>query len=146
MNQRTGSFEDYQGCWRNIRLERAGGVLTMTLHTTGGPLLWGARAGSVHDQIGRALREIARDRENRVMIFTGCGDAFCAGMDLQDLPGPEEPDAWLRLMREGKGSRVKPGMTARDRVRAATPHRLQWRRGAICGGPSQRRAPLAGGG
>ena len=88
--------------WRNIRLERAEGVLTLTLHTDGGPLLWGARPGSVHDQLGRVFREIARDRNNRVLILTGSGDAFCAGMDLQDLPGAEEPDAWLRLMREGQ--------------------------------------------
>ena len=102
MSRTADLFEDYRGRWRNIHLERVDGILTLTLHTNGGPLLWGARAGSVHDQLGRALREIARDRDNRVLLLTGSGDAFCAGMDLQDLPGPEEPDAWLRLMREGQ--------------------------------------------
>jgi enoyl-CoA hydratase/carnithine racemase len=74
----------------------------MRLHSNGGPLLWGARAGSIHDQLGCAFREIGCDPENRVLILTGSGDAFCAGMDLQDLPGAEEPAAWLRLMREGQ--------------------------------------------
>ena len=95
-------FDNYRNRWPNLRLEHADGVLQMTLHSDGGPLLWGAREGSVHDQLGRALREIARDRSQRVLILTGAGDAFCAGMNMQDLPPPEETDAWQRLMREGQ--------------------------------------------
>jgi enoyl-CoA hydratase/carnithine racemase len=94
-------LDTYRDQWPNLRLQHADGVLQMTLHSDGAPLLWGAREGSVHDQLGRALREIARDRSQRVLILTGAGDAFCAGMNMQDLPPAEETDAWQRLMREG---------------------------------------------
>lgn len=97
-------FADYQHRWpANIQLERdAAGVVTLTLHTRGGPLLWGAKPGSIHDTFSQAMRELARDAENRVLLLTGSGEAFCAGMAMDELPGPEEPNAWLRLMREGQ--------------------------------------------
>jgi enoyl-CoA hydratase/carnithine racemase len=101
MKSNKSGFEGYKNSWRNLALTREDGVLQMRLHTDDGPLLWGAREGSVHDQIGEALREINRDRGNRVLILTGSGDAFCAGMNMQEMPPPEETDAWLRLMREG---------------------------------------------
>ena len=102
MTHDIDSYEAYQGRWRNLALTREDGVLQMRLHTDGGPLLWGAREGSVHDQLGRALRVIARDRGNRVLLLTGSGGAFCAGMNMAELPPPEEANPWMRLMREGQ--------------------------------------------
>ena len=98
----SSCFEDYKDRWRNIRLQRDDGVLLMTLHSDGSSLRWGALAGSVHDQLGPAWREIGRDPDNRVLILTGAGDAFCAGMNRQELPTLEEANAWLRIMREGQ--------------------------------------------
>ena len=71
-------FDDYKARWRNLHLERESGVLLMRLHSDGESLLWGARAGSVHDQLGRAWRAINRDRDNRVLILTAAARPVAA--------------------------------------------------------------------
>jgi len=68
-------FEEYAGRHQFIKLERDDGILQMTLHSKGGELLWG---GHPHEELSYAFGEIARDRENRVVILTGSGDNFCA--------------------------------------------------------------------
>ena len=72
-------FEDYQNKYKHIRMERHDGILEMTLHSEGGPLKWG---GPPHEELSYAFNDIARDYENRCVIITGTGDAFCAEMDL----------------------------------------------------------------
>ncbi|HLW70823.1 MAG TPA: enoyl-CoA hydratase/isomerase family protein [Candidatus Binataceae bacterium] len=68
-------FEDYAGKYEFIKMERDDGILQMTLHSKGGELLWGGRP---HEELSYAFGEVARDRENRVVIVTGSGDNFCA--------------------------------------------------------------------
>lgn len=92
----------YAHRYRNVRLERGDGILEMQLHSAGGPLKWGAKEGSIHAQLGEAFQLIARDPENRVLIITGTGDAFCDGMDFAELPSPEEAGLAQRLIREGQ--------------------------------------------
>src|SRR5271154_2378447 len=82
-------------------MERSAGVLEMTLHTNGAALKWGAMSGSVHEQLGEAFFAVARDADTRVVILTGAGDAFCAEMNLAELP-PTDSHEWSRLMREGR--------------------------------------------
>ncbi|MFT0170428.1 enoyl-CoA hydratase/isomerase family protein [Paraburkholderia mimosarum] len=95
-------FEDYGRRFANIELERRDGVLQVRLHTNGGPLKWGALDGSIHGQLGEAFYQIARDLENRVVILTGTGDAFCDAMNYAELPAEPLAQIWPRLQREGQ--------------------------------------------
>jgi enoyl-CoA hydratase/carnithine racemase len=95
-------LEEYGGRFSNINFERRDGVLQVRLHTDGGPLKWGALAGSIHSQLGEAFYQIARDLENRVVILTGTGDSFCDAMNYEELPTEPLATTWPRLQREGQ--------------------------------------------
>lgn len=91
-------FADYSESYRHVRMERTDGILQMTLHSKGGPLKWGARP---HEELGFAFADVGSDPENRVIILTGTGDAFCDGFH----PGPSEPIAarhWDAVYQDGK--------------------------------------------
>ena len=96
------SFESYAGRFANIELIKRDGILQMSVHTDGGSLQWGALDGSIHTQLGECFRAIARDPEVRVLIITGKGEAFCAGMNMQEIPQEPLAQGWHRLLREGK--------------------------------------------
>lgn len=74
----------------------------MRLHSGSAALKWGAMPGSIHEQLGDAFHDIGRDEENRVVILTGTGEAFCAEMNLAELPGADDVGYWHRIMREGR--------------------------------------------
>ncbi|WP_223446179.1 enoyl-CoA hydratase/isomerase family protein [Pseudomonas sp. BF-R-19] len=95
-------LEEYSQRFANIRLERTDGILQLTMHSAGESLNWGALDGSIHTQLGDCFREIARDPEVRVLIITGIGEAFCASMNLQEVPSEPMSKGWHRLQREGK--------------------------------------------
>ncbi|MCX7864075.1 MAG: enoyl-CoA hydratase/isomerase family protein [Novosphingobium sp.] len=96
-------LEDYRDKYRCISFARdEAGVLEMTMHTRGGPALWGTSLTSLHAELGQAFRDVADDPENRIVILTGTGDSFIAAMD------PEEPfheqslaHMWIRIHEEG---------------------------------------------
>lgn len=95
-------FSRYQNKYRNIHFERHDGVLEVRLHSDSDALKWGAMPGSIHEQLGDAFHDIGRDEENRVVILTGTGSAFCAEMNLAELPGANDAGYWHRIMREGR--------------------------------------------
>lgn len=65
---------DYRDRYEHVAFDRTDdGVLEMRVHTEGGPLRWGL---GPHDDLYRAFRDVADDRENRVVIFTGTGEEF----------------------------------------------------------------------
>jgi enoyl-CoA hydratase/carnithine racemase len=81
-----------------IHFERdAQGILIMRLHSNGGPVVY---AGQNHNDWCSAFYEVGNDRDNRVVILTGTGDAFINqfGWD-QPLNGAED---WDRIYWEGK--------------------------------------------
>jgi enoyl-CoA hydratase/carnithine racemase len=96
-------FDDYRERYQTIRFARSDdGVLTMTLHTRGGPALWGTSLTSLHCELGRACGDIARDPDNRVIVITGTGESFCAGMDPKErFPEPSLAAMWPRIYQEG---------------------------------------------
>lgn len=57
------------------------------------------RLNAINDELARALRDacdlIGRDQAVRVVVLTGVGRGFCAGIDLRgfgpDIPGPDAP-------------------------------------------------------
>ena len=96
------TLNDYAEKYRNIRFERRDGILQMALHTDNGPLRWGADPGAVHEQLGAAFFDVGRDRENRVMILTGTGDAFCKDRNAAEYTETYNADYWYRISREGR--------------------------------------------
>ena len=76
-------YVDYKDAYRYAKLERHDGILEVTLHTNGGPVVWDGR---IHHQLGYLFADIAADPDNRIVIITGTGDSFIetenAGHDL----------------------------------------------------------------
>lgn len=71
---------EYSRRYSCLSMKRAEGILQLTIHAKGEPqrpCLWSA---APHEELSYAFYEIARDRENRCIILTGAGDAFCAEM------------------------------------------------------------------
>jgi enoyl-CoA hydratase/carnithine racemase len=91
-------FDDYREKYSHIRMERQGGILQITFHTEGSALKW---SGPSHEQLGYAFADIARDQENRAVIMTGTGDAFCAEIDMSGI-GRITPEMWDHVYKDGK--------------------------------------------
>ncbi len=62
--------------------EADGGIATITLNR---PDRLNAISGPMLESLSRALRDADRDRDVRVIVLTGAGRGFCAGLDLKDL-------------------------------------------------------------
>jgi len=70
----------------NILFECDGGIATLTLNR---PDKLNAYTTEMGDEITRAFRSVQRDDRVRVVILTGAGRAFCAGVDLEHLKAHE---------------------------------------------------------
>ena len=94
---------DYAAKYHGINFTRDDtGVLEMTIHTRGGPAKWGTSLKSLHAELGQAFLDIARDGENRLVILTGTGESFIAGMDAEEpYPEPSLSAMWPRIHDEG---------------------------------------------
>ena len=64
-----------------VLVERDGHVATLTLNR---PERLNAISGPMLEQLSERLLELDADREVRVIVITGSGRGFCAGLDLQD--------------------------------------------------------------
>lgn len=62
-----------------VLVDRADGVVTVTLNR---PEKKNAINGSMWDELRACFREVSERRDDRVMVLTGAGDAFCSGADL----------------------------------------------------------------
>jgi enoyl-CoA hydratase/carnithine racemase len=62
-----------------IVLTRDAGVATLTLNR---PSVMNALTPELFSELGRRFDEIAANPEDRVLVLTGSGDAFCGGADL----------------------------------------------------------------
>ncbi len=67
-----------------IIVERAGGVVTVTLNR---PERKNAGNGLMWQELKQVFDETARNREDRVLVLTGAGGAFCSGADITDPGG-----------------------------------------------------------
>src|SRR5437588_10649285 len=92
-------FDGYRESFSNARLTRSeSGVLEVALHTDGGTLVFN---GHTHEQFVDLFHAIGADRDNRVVILTGSGDAF---MERITLDGFDffTPRGYDKIYREGK--------------------------------------------
>ena len=71
-----------------LLIDKADGIATLTLNR---PQAMNALSGALRTSLGRTFRELASSSEARVIILTGSGRAFCAGLDLKELSGEIEP-------------------------------------------------------
>lgn len=68
--------------YEDLLYEVEGGIATITLNR---PDRLNAISFAMLESLSRALREADLDRGVRVIILTGAGRGFCAGLDLKDL-------------------------------------------------------------
>nr|WP_295745567.1 enoyl-CoA hydratase/isomerase family protein [uncultured Acidocella sp.] len=92
-------FETYRDAFANARLSRKpNGVLEVKFHTENGKLVFN---GHTHEQFVQLFHAIGEDRDNRVVILTGSGDAF---MDAISPDGFDffTPQGYDKIFREGR--------------------------------------------
>jgi enoyl-CoA hydratase/carnithine racemase len=68
--------------FKTLVVDRADGVVTITLNR---PAKKNAIDGVMFDELLTAFREIGGDAQNRVVVLTGAGGAFCSGLDLSAM-------------------------------------------------------------
>jgi enoyl-CoA hydratase/carnithine racemase len=103
------SFEEYKDRYPHIRMERSDdGILLMQLHDgDGGEFEW---SFSNHHEIAFSWRDVGADRDNKLIILTGSGDAFLRREYLQtdkvDREGMDDPRRvaveWIDAHSHGK--------------------------------------------
>ena len=81
----------------DILTERAGSILRVTLNR---PAKKNAMTSSMYVTLAEILNDAAKNEEIRVVLWSGAGDSFSAGNDIEDFlknpPGPgESPQAQL---------------------------------------------------
>jgi enoyl-CoA hydratase/carnithine racemase len=94
-------FADYRDDYRNVELTRDdSGILTVRLHTEGGPFRWNLKA---HEELASVWDNVSRDEENAVVVLTGTGDSFIAegGVFAADSNWVT-PQAWRHVHRVGR--------------------------------------------
>ena len=95
----TSAEPAYFTAFQHIRMTRdAAGVLVVEFHKDGGPLVFDARD---HTEFGEAFYRIGQDRANKVVILTGAGGAFIAGVDFASFGDVSDPLVWSQIHDEG---------------------------------------------
>jgi len=92
------AFEEYSNKYKHVKMERRDGILQLTLHNNGGPVIWNFDS---HHETAHALGDVARDRDNKVVIITGAADVFIADHEFGDankIPAA----AWDHIITDGK--------------------------------------------
>lgn len=85
--------------YENFAFERSDdGVLTLRFHTDGGPITF---TGTTHEDLPKALEDIAHDPDNRALVLTGTGDVFMDSIDGASLGEIFRPAHWEKIRREG---------------------------------------------
>ena len=79
---------EYQDRFETVAFRREDGILEMRLHRDGGEASWSADEAGMNGELGRAFAAVADDLENRVVIFTGTGDNWLGGLDM-NRPFPD---------------------------------------------------------
>jgi len=67
-----------------IIVEREAGVVTVTLNR---PERKNAANGTMWQELYATVQEVTRRRDDRVLVITGAGGAFCSGADIGDPKG-----------------------------------------------------------
>ncbi len=100
-----GAYPDYE----TIRIENDDGVTTVTLNR---PEKKNAINPAMSADMVDALDRLRFDKATDVLVFTGAGDSFCAGMDLKEtfVDLKDKPLEWDRtqaLAQEWRGQKLR---------------------------------------
>jgi enoyl-CoA hydratase len=90
--------------YRTVKLDKRGTVLTATLSNPGKKNAFFPAMGQ---DLDRLWREVDYDDDIRVVVLTGEGDAFCAGLDLSYLAGGAGTGSRTRRKGQTKGIRSR---------------------------------------
>lgn len=95
--------------FETLLLEKQDGIATVTLNR---PNKRNAMNPRLHEEMTVALEQLRYDNEARVIVITGSGPAFCAGMDLKEFfsdlkSKPAEYDRITRLAVEWRGRTLR---------------------------------------
>ena len=95
--------------YETLLVDVADGVATVTLNR---PEKRNAMNPRLHEDMTAALEALRYDDAARVLVITGAGPAFCAGMDLREFftalkDQPAEYDRILRLSTEWRGRTLR---------------------------------------
>lgn len=92
------TFEQYSTSYRHVAMRREHGILELTLHSDGGPLVWG---DDPHTELGYCFADVAADPDNRVVVLTGAGPDFIASIDTSWVGGMN-PEKWSKIYFHGR--------------------------------------------
>ena len=95
--------------YKTLLIEKSDGVAILTFNR---PDKKNAMNPQLHEDMTAALQELRYDDAARVLILTGAGDTFCAGMDLKEVfyelrDQPARYDRVLRLATEWRGRTLR---------------------------------------
>ncbi len=93
------TLREYATKYSFLKMERQDGILEVTFHDNGGPLVV---TDALHATLGYAWNDIGSDRENKVIILTGTGDVFCTGTRGSDPTAFTTPDGLSKGSRDGR--------------------------------------------
>jgi feruloyl-CoA hydratase/lyase len=95
--------------YQTVLVEKSDGVAIVTLNR---PEKKNAMSPQLHQDMTAVLEDLRYDPDARVVILTGAGDTFCAGMDLKEVfhalkDQPARYDYVLRLATEWRGRTLR---------------------------------------
>src|SRR5215469_6128806 len=95
--------------FETIKIDAADGIAVLALNR---PDKKNAMNPRLHEEMAAALEQCRYDDAIRVLVVTGAGDAFCAGMDLKEVfhglkDKPAEYDRIIRIATEWRGRTLR---------------------------------------
>ncbi|MFN8559449.1 MAG: enoyl-CoA hydratase-related protein [Dehalococcoidia bacterium] len=101
--------------YRHIKVEREDGVVVITLNE---PRYLNPWLIPMMEEMSVELSRIANDPDDRVVVFTGAGNAFSAGGDVRAMGGVDYPEPhWMRWHGDHeRGLWNAPTLTAEERL------------------------------
>jgi len=95
--------------YATVSIEKADGVALVSFNR---PDKKNAMNPQLHEDMTAALEELRYDDDARVLVITGAGDSFCAGMDLKEVfhvlkDQPARYDRVIRLATEWRGRTLR---------------------------------------
>jgi enoyl-CoA hydratase/carnithine racemase len=95
----TRTFDEYRDRYETLKIERTDGILLVTLHNDGGPMMWDELS---HRELPQAFADIGGDRENLCVILTGAGDGFIPGITMDTVRfSMMSNEDWYKQVYEG---------------------------------------------